>query len=154
MSERHESDEREDSRPPESTDKPAFTPEPASEQADSPKPEPSAKPAPTPTTVSKAKRKPAVEDSAPSKISGATVVLSALVYQAGMRNSASVATVQDRLSELGYAGVRGDKRGWMSDCTVDALEKFQESAGLEVTGVADRKTVESLLSGVDAQVTD
>lgn len=116
-------------------------------------PAPEPEPAPTPVTVGKAKRKPAA-GGAPSRLDGATVVLSALVYQAGMRNSASVATVQDRLSEMGHGGVRGDKRGWLSDCTVDALRDFQQSAGLDVSGSADRETVEALFSGVNVTITD
>ena len=134
------------------------TVEPASESASTPEPasEPAPAPAPTPATVSKPKQQPSQQrkSSAPSKLDGATVVLSALVYQAGMRNSASVAAVQDRLSEMGLAAVRGDRRGWLSDCTVDALRDFQKSAGLDANGLADRKTVEALFSGVRVTITD
>jgi hypothetical protein len=126
---------------------PEVTPEPE------PEPEPEVAPAPTPVTVHKPKRK-ASGSGQSSRIEGATVSMTALVYKSGMRNSASVATLQDRLSELGFAGVRGDKRGWLADCTVDALREYQESAGLEATGVADRETVDALFAGVDAEVTD
>ena len=132
-------------------------PEPASEPEATPEPEsqpeekPEEKPAPTPVTVHKSKRKAA---GTASRLDGETVVLAALVYKSGMRNSASVATVQDRLSELGFAGVRGDKRGWLADCTVDALREFQESAGLEPTGVADRETVDALFAGVSVEIAD
>lgn len=140
---------------PEPASEPEAPTEPASESAPEPTPEPA--PAPTPVTVSKPKQQQPQQrskSSAPSRLDGVTVVLSALVYQAGMRNSASVAAVQDRLSEVGLAAVRGDKRGWLSDCTVDALRDFQKSAGLDATGVADRKTVEKLFSGVSADITD
>lgn len=139
---------------PEPASEPEAPTEPASESAPEPTPKPA--PAPTPVTVSKPKQQPQQrsKSSAPSKLDGVTVVLSALVYRAGMRNSASVAALQDRLSEMGFAAVRGDKRGWLSDCTVDALRDFQKSSGLDATGVADRKTVEKLFTGVSADITD
>jgi Putative peptidoglycan binding domain len=135
---------------PEAKPEPALEPVAVVEES-APEPEPES--APTPATVGKAKRKPAA-GGVPSRLDGATVVLSALVYQAGMRNSASVAAVQDRLSEVGHGGVRGDKRGWLSDCTVEALRDFQQSAGLDVSGSADRETVEALFSGVNVTITD
>jgi len=136
---------------PEPASEPEVAPEPASEPEEKPEPEPEPAPAPTPVTVHKPKRKPAGTS---SQLDGATVSMAALIYKSGMRNSASVATVQDRLSELGFAAVRGDKRGWLSDCTVDALRDFQQSAGLDVSGSADRETVEALFSGVNVTITD
>ena len=138
---------------PEPASEPEVAPTPEPEPEVTPEPEPEQEQAPTPVTVHKPKRK-ASGGGQSSRIEGATVSMAALVYKSGMRNSASVATLQDRLSELGFAGVRGDKRGWLADCTVDALREYQESAGLEATGVADRETVDALFAGVNAQVTD
>lgn len=151
--ERHDRDERGRFETIEPASESAPTPEPESEPAPAPAPKPAPTPAPTPATVSKPKQQQR-KSSAPSKLDGVTVVLSALVYQAGMRNSASVAAVQDRLSEMGLSAVRGDRRGWLSDCTVDALRDFQKSAGLDANGLADRKTIEALFSGVRVTIAD
>lgn len=120
-------------------------------------------PTPTPVSVAKPKRKAEAPErwtsatpapSAPSAVGGVTVSLSALVYHARSRNSASVAAVQDRLTELGHADARADIRGWLSDGTVTALSAFQKASGLKVTGKADRETVEALMAGTGAVVAD
>lgn len=127
-------------------------PEPEDVEAIS-EPEPEVEPAPTPASISKPKRKPAAP-SAPSAVGGVTVSMAALVYHARSRNSASVAAVQDRLAELGHADARGDIRGWLSDGTVKALSEFQKASGMSVTGKADRETVEALMKGTGAEISD
>jgi 3-oxoacyl-ACP reductase-like protein len=130
---------------------------PKPEPEPEPEPEPvkeEAAPAPTPASISKPKRKPVPAAAPASAIGDVTVSMAALVYHARSRNSASVAAVQDRLNELGHADARGDIRGWLSDGTVKALSDFQREIGLSVTGKADRDTVEALMKGTGAKISD
>lgn len=131
---------------------PEAAPEPQSEPEAAPEPEPEPeKPAPTPTSVAKPSKKKTEPVASTSKLEG-EVVLSALVFEAPMRNSASVRLVQDRLAELGHGAVRRDRPGWLSEGTVEALKCFQEETGLEVTGEADSETVEALTKGTKVKV--
>jgi len=119
-----------------------------------PEPEPEPEPKPTPTSVSGSGSKPKRKAAPASALGAVTVSLSALVYHARSRNSASVAALQDRLTELGHGDARADIRGWLSDGTVKALADFQAASGLTVTGRADRETVEAILSGTSAVLSD
>ncbi|MBR2697223.1 MAG: murein L,D-transpeptidase, partial [Clostridia bacterium] len=55
------------------------------------------------------------------------------------------ARIERRLVDLGYMDAEADDA--FDDYTRDALLLFQREAGLESTGVADRKTVDALFSG-------
>lgn len=133
---------------------PESAPEPESKPEAAPKPqaEPEAdkKPAPTPTSVAKTtKKKPSVS----SDLEG-DVLMKALVFEAPMRNSASVLLVQERLAELGHGAVRRDRPGWISKGTAEALRCFQDESGLDESGEADRKTVEALMKGTKVRIFD
>lgn len=133
---------------------PEAAPEPESvpEAAPEPETEPEAekKPAPTPTSVAKtAKKKPSVT----SDVEG-DVLMKALVFEAPMRNSASVLIVQERLAELGHGAVRRDRPGWISKGTAEALRCFQSESGLDESGEADRETVEALMKGTKVRIFD
>jgi hypothetical protein len=141
---------------------PEAAPEPqdGTEAAPTVEPEPEAAPIveaepeqekPETPKVAKPSKKKAEPVASSSKLEGG-VVLSALVFEAPMPNSASVRLVQDRLAELGHGAVRRDRPGWISDGTVDALKSFQDESGLEVTGEADAATVDALMRGTKVKV--
>jgi len=109
------------------------------------------KPEVTPASVAKPAKKKTAPVASSSKLEG-EVVMSALVFQAPMKNSMSVRLVQERLAELGCGAVRRDRPGWLSDGTVEALKCFQDEAGLEATGDADAATVEALMKGTKVKV--
>lgn len=73
-----------------------------------------------PVAKSKKSKSPAVDDYADDEV----VMLSSLVFQAGSRNSRSVALVQDRLVALGHEDAGSDQRGWLSVGTKTALAEF------------------------------
>lgn len=58
--------------------------------------------------------------------------------------SLDVRKLQLKLIELGFMTASAD--GYYGEQTQEALKAYQEAAGLEVTGVADKKTQENLLS--------
>lgn len=130
---------------------PADIPEPKLEEVSPVPPVPAPAPVPTPATVQQPKKKSKPEP-AESNVPEVEVVVDALKFQAYSRKSISVAAVQDRLAELGHGSVRRDPYGWLSNGTVEAIEGFQKDSGLEVTGEADRKTVEALMRGTRAKV--
>lgn len=133
---------------------PEPAPEPQSEPEAAPAPEPEPEERPTPTSVAKpSKKKSAPTSSVTSDLDG-EVVLKALVFEAPMRNSASVLLVQERLAELGHGAVRRDRPGWISQGTVEALKCFQGETGLDETGEADRETVEALMKGTKVKISD
>lgn len=81
---------------------------------------------PAPKVISKStKRRLAASESSLEGVVSASV----LTYRETRRNSASVAVLQDRLAELGYADARADLRGWFHDGTRRAVEAWQSDNG-------------------------
>lgn len=64
----------------------------------------------------------------------AKIELDRLVYLARSKNSMSVRVLQALLETQGYP-VGNDRRGWLGDGTVHALEQFQKAQGWEPTGI-------------------
>lgn len=129
---------------------PATEPESEPEPAPEPESEPEKVEEPS-ASVAKPAKKRTASSVASSALEG-EIVMSALVFEAPMRNSASVRLLQERLAELGHGAVRRDRPGWLSDGTVEALKCFQEESSLEVTGEADSETVEALTKGTKVKV--
>jgi hypothetical protein len=73
-----------------------------------------------PVAKSKKSKSPAVDDYADDEV----VLLSSLVFEAGSRNSRSVALVQERLVALGHEDAGSDQKGWLSAGTKTALAEF------------------------------
>lgn len=67
------------------------------------------------------------------------------------RNSRTVGLIQIRLIELGYMSAGGDKRGWFSAGTKEALDNFMKDNGLS-GGYSDRETLDSLFSGTKVEI--
>jgi hypothetical protein len=111
----------------------AVEPEPA------PQPEPT--PVPAPASVDTQSR-------AGMAVSGGAVddvFASKCVYKnAYSQKSLTVHHVQRRLVELGYHVAGADKDGWYGDLTKSAVEEFQQSINVAVTGIADLSTLEHL----------
>lgn len=84
--------------------------------------------------------------------SGPVLRLSALVYHPTRKNSESVAVLQKRLSDVGYAAARSDLRGWFHDGTREALVKWQTENGLEVTGECAFDDMRFLFDGTDVEI--
>ena len=89
-----------------------------------------------------------VEAAAPKS----SVRLSALVYSPKRKNSDSVAVLQKRLSDVGYAGARADLRGWFHDNTREALVKWQTEHDLEPTGECVFDDMRYLFDGTDVEI--
>ena len=81
-----------------------------------------------------------------------TLKVSLLVYSPTRKNSGSVAMLQKRLSDVGYAAARSDLRGWFHDGTRAALEKWQSENGLDVTGTAEFEDMRYLFDGTDIEI--
>lgn len=79
------------------------------------------------------------------KLISVTLDPSRLKYRAGSKNSMSVRVLQAALEDLGYS-VGTDRRGWLVDGTVQALEAFQSDHGLPVSGEATLETLEGIFS--------
>lgn len=133
---------------------PEVAPEPQTEPEATPAPEPEPEEKPTPTSVAKSSKKKVVSSPSTTSDVEGDVLMKALVFEAPMRNSASVLIVQERLAELGHGAVRRDRPGWISQGTVEALKCFQGEAGLDETGEADRETVEALMKGTKVKISD
>lgn len=86
---------------------------------------------------------------APDVPSGTTLKVSACVYSSMRKNSASVAVLQKRLSDVGYGFVRADLKGWFHDNTRAALARWQSDNGLDATGVCDFEDMQYLFDGTD-----
>lgn len=93
-----------------------------------------------------------VEEPVVEQASGVAVKLSALVYSPKRKNSESVAVLQKRLSDVGYAGARADLRGWFHDNTRAALTKWQTEHDLEVTGTCEFEDMRYLFDGTDVEI--
>ncbi len=75
------------------------------------------------------------------------VFLSALKVNAYEGNSESVKTVQLRLRELGFDSVVNDKFGRLGDGSVEAINAFRKSKGLEECGCFDEEVLGHLFAG-------
>lgn len=95
---------------------------------------------------------PVVEEPVVERASGVAVKMSALVYSAKRKNSESVAVLQKRLSDVGYAAARADMRGWFHDNTRAALVKWQTEHDLEVTGECAFDDMRYLFDGTDVEI--
>ena len=100
-----------------------------------------------PVAKSKKSKSPAVDDYADDEV----VMLSSLVFQAGSRNSRSVALVQDRLVALGHEDAGSDQRGWLSAGTKTALAEFCGCA-VEECKVNCADTIGRLFEGTSVTV--
>lgn len=83
---------------------------------------------------------------------GPVIHMRALVYSATRKNSGSVAVLQGRLSDVGYAAARGDLKGWFHDHTRAALIKWQTENGLEVTGTCEFEDMRFLFDGTSVEI--
>jgi hypothetical protein len=102
----------------------------------------------------KAAQKPA-KSQKPAKAASDNAVkvsVAALVYSPRKRNSLSVVALQDRLTELNYAGARSDFRGWYHDGTRRALQEWQKDSDLEVTGECSLLDAEFLFDGTEVEL--
>lgn len=84
--------------------------------------------------------------------SKSSVRLAALVYSPKRKNSESVAKLQKRLSDVGYAGARADLSGWFHDNTRAALVKWQTEHDLEPTGACEFEDMRYLFDGTDVEI--
>ena len=76
------------------------------------------------------------------------VSLAACVYKNPYaRKSLTVHHLQRRLNELGYTDANADLDGWYGDLTKNAVAKFQESNGMDASGLMDMVTLEKIFSG-------
>ena len=100
-----------------------------------------------PVAKSKKSKSPAVDDYADDEV----VLLSSLVFEAGSRNSRSVALVQERLVALGHEDAGSDQRGWLSAGTKTALAEFCGCA-VEECKVDCADTIGRLFEGTSVTV--
>ena len=80
------------------------------------------------------------------------VSLSALKVNALAGNSSSVKTVQLRLKELGFDAVVLDKFGRLGAGSVEAINAYRKSVGLEECGCFDEAVLAYLFDGLDVGV--
>ena len=80
------------------------------------------------------------------------VYLSALKVNAYEGNSESVKTVQLRLNDLGFSSVMNDKFGRLEEGSVEAINAFRKSKGLDECGCFDEKVLAYLFEGEDIGV--
>lgn len=78
--------------------------------------------------------------------------LSALKVDAMAGNSASVQTVQLRLKDLGFDAVVRDKFGRLGEGSVEAINAYRKSVGLEECGCFDEAVLAYLFDGLDVGV--
>jgi hypothetical protein len=100
-----------------------------------------------PVAKSKKSKSPAVDDYADDEV----VLLSSLVFEAGSRNSRSVALVQERLVALGHEDAGSDQKGWLSAGTKTALAEFCGCA-VEECKVDCADTIGRLFEGTSVNV--
>jgi len=100
-----------------------------------------------PVAKSKKSKSPAVDDYADDEV----VLLSSLVFEAGSRNSRSVALVQERLVALGHEDAGSDQKGWLSAGTKTALAEFCGCA-VEECKVNCADTIGRLFEGTSVNV--
>jgi peptidoglycan hydrolase-like protein with peptidoglycan-binding domain len=75
------------------------------------------------------------------------VYLSALKVNAYAGNSESVKAVQLRLNDLGYSSVMNDKFGRLEEGSVEAINSFRKSKGLDECGCFDEEVLAYLFQG-------
>lgn len=80
------------------------------------------------------------------------VSLSALTVNAMAGNSSSVQTVQLRLKDLGFDAVVRDKFGRLGAGSVEAINAYRKSVGLEENGLFDEDVLAYLFDGLDVGV--
>ena len=80
------------------------------------------------------------------------VSLSALKVNALAGNSSSVQTVQLRLKDLGFDAVVRDKFGRLGDGSVEAINAYRKSVGLEENGSFGEDVLAYLFDGLDVGV--
>jgi peptidoglycan hydrolase-like protein with peptidoglycan-binding domain len=68
------------------------------------------------------------------------------------RRSLTVHHIQRRLKEWGFRDAFSERDGLYGDLTKKSVTEFQESLGLEVTGMMDAETMTRLFEG-DTNVT-
>lgn len=83
---------------------------------------------------------------------GVFVQLSALKHGSRAKNSRSVASVQARLIELGYAEAGNDNRGTFGDSTLEALSTFHKDSKVKADNCTDQSVVEALFKGTAVEV--
>lgn len=93
-----------------------------------------------------------VEAEVVKEVSKPMLFMHALVYSPTRKNSESVALLQRRLSDVGYADARADLRGWFNDNTREALVKWQTDHKLEVTGECAFDDMRYLFDGTDVKI--
>ena len=80
------------------------------------------------------------------------ISLSALKVNAMAGNSSSVQTVQLRLKDLGFDAVVRDKFGRLGQGSVEAINAYRKSVGLEECGCFDEEVLAYLFDGLDVGV--
>lgn len=80
------------------------------------------------------------------------ISLSALTVNAMAGNSSSVQTVQLRLKNLGFDAVVRDKFGRLGEGSVEAINAYRKSVGLEECGCFDEEVLAYLFDGLDVGV--
>lgn len=80
------------------------------------------------------------------------VFMSALKVNAYEGNSESVKTVQLRLVELGFDSCMNDKFGRLGPGSVEAVNAYRKSKGLEENGSFDEEVLAHLFSGTNVGV--
>jgi peptidoglycan hydrolase-like protein with peptidoglycan-binding domain len=80
------------------------------------------------------------------------ISLSALTVNALARNSSSVQTVQLRLKDLGFDAVVRDKFGRLGEGSVEAINAYRKSVGLEENGSFGEDVLAYLFDGLDVGV--
>lgn len=80
------------------------------------------------------------------------ISLSALKVNAMAGNSSSVQTVQLRLKDLGFDAVVRDKFGRLGEGSVEAINAYRKSVGLDENGSFDEAVLAYLFDGLDVGV--
>jgi hypothetical protein len=80
------------------------------------------------------------------------ISMSALKVNASAGNSNSVQVVQLRLKELGFDSVVEDKFGRLGEGSVEAINDYRKSVGLEACGYFDSEVLAYLFDGQDVGV--
>jgi peptidoglycan hydrolase-like protein with peptidoglycan-binding domain len=124
---------------------------PMATPAEEPKPTPALAVEPKVEEVKEVKKE---SKSAPKVKRDANTILSlsALTVNAMAGNSSSVQTVQLRLKDLGFDAVVRDKFGRLGEGSVEAINAYRKSVGLEENGLFDEDVLAYLFDGLDVGV--
>lgn len=101
--------------------------------------------APAPASIAEGKKLPGA---------GIFIQHSALKHNSRAKNSRSVASVQARLIELGFAEAGNDNRGTFGDSTLDALCAFHKDSKVKADSCVDKSVIEALFKGTAVEVVD